>query len=74
MKGLSAFNFTLPLRAERHGHALQENFSIYNIHQITLGEHEHGKYCGSAPQPAHLVTGPTQLESGQLIWKIPPQN
>ena len=28
----------------------------------TIGEHEHGKYRGSAPQP-------TRLEQAELIWK-----
>ena len=51
--------FHLPVRAERHGHALQ----------ITIWEHEHGKYCGSAPQPARLQQahsigrGPAYLEN-----------
>ena len=39
-----------------------ENFNIYNINQITLGEYEHGKYCRLAPQPA-------RQQQGQLIWK-----
>ena len=30
------------------------------MNQITLGEHEHGKYCGSVPQPA-------RREQGQLV-------
>ena len=59
MKGLSALNFILPVRAERHEHALQtaKRFSLFQCKQIALGEHEHGKYCGSARQ------------QGQLIWK-----
>ena len=39
-----------------------ENFSIYNINQITLGEHAHRKYCGPPPQPA-------RPQQGQLIWR-----
>ena len=35
---------------------------IYSMNQITLGEHEHAKYCGSAPQPA-------RRQQGQLIWR-----
>ena len=44
-------NFILPVRAERPVHELQTAnfFSIYNINQITLGEHVHGKYCRPAP-------------------------
>ena len=38
------------------------NFSVYNINQIKLGEHAHGKYCGPARQPGHL-------EQVQLIQK-----
>ena len=72
MIGLSALNFTLPVRAEIHGHAFSIyninqiiysiNQIIYSINQITLGEHQHAKYCGSAPQPA-------RRQQGQLIWK-----
>ena len=47
---------------DRHYKQLIENFSIYNINQITLEEHEHGKYCKSALQPA-------SLQKGQLNWK-----
>ena len=38
------------------------------MNQITLWEDEHGKYCGSAPQPARRQH-PTHLERDQLIWK-----
>ena len=42
--------------------------SIDNINQITQGEHEHGKYCGSLNQ---LVWNKANsLAGGQLIWKI----
>ena len=39
----------------------RENFGFYNMYQITLGKHEHGKYCGSASRPARLQRG--QLNS-----------
>ena len=48
--------------------------SIYNVNQITIGEHEHGKYCGSAPQPAFLQQGllngmgPAHLENTNTIF------
>ena len=32
------------------------------MNQITLGEHEHLKYCGSAHKPA-------RRQQGQLIWR-----
>ena len=55
MMGLAALNSILPVRAERHGHALQtaDRVSQFQCKQITL-EHEHGKYCGSASQSARL--------------------
>ena len=40
-----------------------------STNQITLGEHEHGRYCGLAPQPARLQQA-NLLEGGQFIWKI----
>ena len=70
MMGLSALNFTLPVRAESHGHSLQTIYfqylqyksNIYSINQIKLGEHEHEKYCGSAHEA-------TRRQQGQLIWR-----
>ena len=49
MLGPSTLNFTLPVWAERYGRTLQagNRFSVF-IDQIILGEHERGKYCGSA--------------------------
>ena len=32
------------------------------MNQITLGEHEHGTYCGLASQPA-------RRQQGQLFWR-----
>ena len=35
---------------------------MYSINEITLGEHDHDKYCGSAPQA-------DRRQQGQLISK-----
>ena len=47
MMALSALNLILPVLAERHERALQtpNRFSLFQYKQITLGEHELGKYC-----------------------------
>ena len=75
--GLSALNFTFPVKAERRGHALQTanrflvftNQIIYSINQITL-EHGHEKYCGSVPlQPARQQQGQLIWRGTKLIWK-----
>ena len=52
-----------------------KTFNIFDINQITIGERAHGKYCGSALQPAGLHQanssgkGPTSLHEGRLFRK-----
>ena len=38
----------------------KSNYLPYKLN--SLEQHEHGKYCGSAPHPAHQ-------QQSQLIWK-----
>ena len=71
MTDLSALTFALPVRAERYGLSLQtaNRFSVF-INQIALGEHEHRKILWVSPSTSSPATGPTDLQSSQLIWKI----
>ena len=65
MKSLSAINFALPVRAERHGHSLRtaiENFSIYNINHITPGEHDMKNIMG---QPLNQLVCNMAYSSGK---------